>query len=231
MTRFRRELEVTSQLRHPSTIRVYEHGETDDGRPYMVMELLTGQSLAERLEQGRVLRTLMRPQWQKSLTHSTLPSGQSASTSQSAGKQVDRPATVMHSSLATRQVAAAVHASTQRRLPVCGWVMQKRGASHSTSPQLSSPVLPPPPPEPLVSSGVSDSPLELSSALLVLSLELDDDELSLEDDEESPVDEVGALGDASSGMPQAARSRGSRVQRRMTIVPFGVGAKEHDRAP
>jgi serine/threonine-protein kinase len=52
--RFRRELEVTAQLRHPSTIRVYEHGETDDGRPYMVMELLTGQSLAERLEQGRV---------------------------------------------------------------------------------------------------------------------------------------------------------------------------------
>ncbi len=54
VTRFRRELEVTSQLRHPSTIRVYEHGETEDGRPYMVMELLTGQSLAERLEQGRV---------------------------------------------------------------------------------------------------------------------------------------------------------------------------------
>ncbi len=53
VTRFRRELEVTSQLRHPSTIRVYEHGETEDGRPFMVMELLTGQSLAERLEQGR----------------------------------------------------------------------------------------------------------------------------------------------------------------------------------
>jgi len=63
---------------------------------------------------------------------------------------------------------------------------------------------------------VPDSPLELSSALLVLSLELDDDdELSLED-EESPVDEVGASGDASSGMPQAARRKmGSRVQRRM----------------
>jgi tRNA A-37 threonylcarbamoyl transferase component Bud32 len=52
--RFRRELEVTAQLRHPSTIRVFEHGETEDGRPYMVMELLTGQSLNERLEQGRV---------------------------------------------------------------------------------------------------------------------------------------------------------------------------------
>ncbi|MEZ4383305.1 MAG: serine/threonine-protein kinase [Nannocystaceae bacterium] len=54
ITRFRRELEVTSQFRHPSTIRVYEHGETDDGRPYMVMELLTGESLTDRLERGRI---------------------------------------------------------------------------------------------------------------------------------------------------------------------------------
>ncbi|WAS98499.1 serine/threonine-protein kinase [Nannocystis punicea] len=52
--RFRRELEVTAQLRHPSTIRVFEHGECEDGRPYMVMELLTGTSLCERLEQGKV---------------------------------------------------------------------------------------------------------------------------------------------------------------------------------
>ncbi|PCC66652.1 serine/threonine protein kinase [Nannocystis exedens] len=52
--RFRRELEVTAQLRHPSTIRVFEHGECEDGRPYMVMELLTGTSLCERLEQGRI---------------------------------------------------------------------------------------------------------------------------------------------------------------------------------
>ncbi len=52
LSRFRRELEITSKLRHPSTIRVFEHGETKDGRPYMVMELLTGESLADRLEQG-----------------------------------------------------------------------------------------------------------------------------------------------------------------------------------
>lgn len=57
LTRFRRELEVTSQFRHPSTIRVYEHGETRDGRPYMVMELLTGQSLADCLEEGRLPET------------------------------------------------------------------------------------------------------------------------------------------------------------------------------
>lgn len=52
LTRFRRELDVTSKLRHPSTIRVFEHGETEDGRPFMVMELLTGHSLADRLEEG-----------------------------------------------------------------------------------------------------------------------------------------------------------------------------------
>ncbi|MDC0719600.1 serine/threonine-protein kinase [Nannocystis bainbridge] len=52
--RFRRELEVTAQLRHPSTIRVFEHGECEDGRPYMVMELLTGTSLCERLEQSKI---------------------------------------------------------------------------------------------------------------------------------------------------------------------------------
>ncbi len=52
LSRFRRELEITSKLRHPSTIRVFEHGETKDRRPYMVMELLTGESLADRLEQG-----------------------------------------------------------------------------------------------------------------------------------------------------------------------------------
>lgn len=52
LSRFRRELEITSKLRHPSTIRVFEHGETRDRRPYMVMELLTGKSLAKRLEQG-----------------------------------------------------------------------------------------------------------------------------------------------------------------------------------
>ncbi len=52
LTRFRREMEVTTQLRHPSTIRVFEHGETEDGRPFMVMELLRGESLADRLERG-----------------------------------------------------------------------------------------------------------------------------------------------------------------------------------
>ena len=54
ITRFRREMEVTTRLRHPSTIRVFEHGETETGRPYMVMELLQGESFADLLERGRV---------------------------------------------------------------------------------------------------------------------------------------------------------------------------------
>ncbi len=54
LSRFRREMAVTTDLRHPSTIRVFEHGEAEDGRPYMVMELLQGESLADRLEQGKV---------------------------------------------------------------------------------------------------------------------------------------------------------------------------------
>jgi serine/threonine-protein kinase len=58
MSRFRRELEVTAQLRHPSTIRVFEHGQDQNGRPYMVMELLTGRSLASRLDDGVIPETL-----------------------------------------------------------------------------------------------------------------------------------------------------------------------------
>ncbi len=54
VSRFRRELEVTTQLRHPSTIRVFEHGATEDGRPFMVMELLVGESLADRMEKERI---------------------------------------------------------------------------------------------------------------------------------------------------------------------------------
>lgn len=51
-SRFARELEITARLRHPSTIRVFEHGSDDQGRPYMVMELLRGESLADVLDRG-----------------------------------------------------------------------------------------------------------------------------------------------------------------------------------
>lgn len=47
---FRREARVTSGLSHPSTIRVFERGETPDGRPYMVLELLRGESIRARID-------------------------------------------------------------------------------------------------------------------------------------------------------------------------------------
>lgn len=56
-SRFARELEITARLRHPSTIRVFEHGSDDNGRPYMVMELLRGESLADLLDRGPVDET------------------------------------------------------------------------------------------------------------------------------------------------------------------------------
>jgi len=50
--RFRREPELLSRLRHPNTMRVLECGETEDGRFYMVMEFLKGESLSARLTRG-----------------------------------------------------------------------------------------------------------------------------------------------------------------------------------
>lgn len=50
--RFRREATLTAQLRSPHVVRVFDHGELADGRPFLVMERLVGESLAEHL--GRV---------------------------------------------------------------------------------------------------------------------------------------------------------------------------------
>ena len=44
--RFERELKVTTRIEHPNTVRVYEHGRTAEGQPYLVMELLDGRLLA-----------------------------------------------------------------------------------------------------------------------------------------------------------------------------------------
>jgi tRNA A-37 threonylcarbamoyl transferase component Bud32 len=50
--RFRREAKNTQTLAHPNVVEVFDHGETSDGTPYMVMELLNGQTLAELLHEG-----------------------------------------------------------------------------------------------------------------------------------------------------------------------------------
>lgn len=50
--RFYREARITTRIRHPNVLDVSDLGEIDDGRLFLVMELLHGQSLAHRLTGG-----------------------------------------------------------------------------------------------------------------------------------------------------------------------------------
>ncbi len=55
VTRFRREAQLAAKLDSPHVVRTLDHGVTDDGTPYIVMELLRGESLADRMARdGRV---------------------------------------------------------------------------------------------------------------------------------------------------------------------------------
>lgn len=49
--RFEREAETIAALEHPAIVPVYDFGE-ENGQPYLVMRLMTGGSLAERIAQG-----------------------------------------------------------------------------------------------------------------------------------------------------------------------------------
>ncbi|MBX3231819.1 MAG: serine/threonine protein kinase [Labilithrix sp.] len=53
--RFSREARTAASIRHPNVCEVYESGFFDDGRPYVAMELLEGESLREVLiREGRL---------------------------------------------------------------------------------------------------------------------------------------------------------------------------------
>src|SRR5437763_1154577 len=49
MRRFRDEANAVDRVRHPGLVEVHEFGFLDDGRAYLVMELLGGETLRARL--------------------------------------------------------------------------------------------------------------------------------------------------------------------------------------
>lgn len=54
VNRFLQEAMLVAQIDHPSVVRVFDTGRDDDGRPYIVMELLEGESLKDRLKRGPI---------------------------------------------------------------------------------------------------------------------------------------------------------------------------------
>jgi serine/threonine protein kinase len=51
---FLQEAELLSRIAHPGIVEILASGTLDDGRPYLVMPLLAGRTLAERLQRGRI---------------------------------------------------------------------------------------------------------------------------------------------------------------------------------
>ncbi len=50
--RFRREAKNAAAVAHPNIIEIFDHGETDDGVPFLVMEILEGAPLDQLIERG-----------------------------------------------------------------------------------------------------------------------------------------------------------------------------------
>ncbi|MEZ4294813.1 MAG: protein kinase [Polyangiaceae bacterium] len=61
--RFLREVKNSRRLVHPNIVEILDHGDSEDGVPYMVMELLQGGNLAQLIEQGRVPLRRALPIW------------------------------------------------------------------------------------------------------------------------------------------------------------------------
>ena len=61
VARFVREARIAAQLRHRHIARVEDFGTTPDGRPFLVMELLKGESLEERLQAQGAIPSGMSP--------------------------------------------------------------------------------------------------------------------------------------------------------------------------
>ena len=54
LARFRREAEIASRLGHPNIVEVHDFNSLPDGQPYLVLELLVGESLDSRLRRAPV---------------------------------------------------------------------------------------------------------------------------------------------------------------------------------
>ncbi|MCX5746564.1 MAG: serine/threonine-protein kinase, partial [Proteobacteria bacterium] len=54
LLRFRREAEIASRLGHPNIVGVADFNITPEGMPYLVLEYLEGESLAQRLTAGPI---------------------------------------------------------------------------------------------------------------------------------------------------------------------------------
>jgi serine/threonine-protein kinase len=53
--RFAAEAQITAQLKTPNAVQVFDFGVTDEGQPYLVMELLEGETLGSRIDRlGRL---------------------------------------------------------------------------------------------------------------------------------------------------------------------------------
>ena len=56
--RFTREAKAAAQIKSPHVVQIFDHGITDDGTPYIVMELLDGESLEKRFRRVGSLNLL-----------------------------------------------------------------------------------------------------------------------------------------------------------------------------
>jgi serine/threonine-protein kinase len=55
LARFEREAATAAQIKSPHVVQTFDSGVTDEGMPFMVMELLEGESLGDRLRRGSLL--------------------------------------------------------------------------------------------------------------------------------------------------------------------------------
>jgi len=67
LRRFEREAQVMARVRHPSVVGVYDAGVTQEGEPYLVMELVSGESLAKALKERAPLDPILVARWGLSL--------------------------------------------------------------------------------------------------------------------------------------------------------------------